>query len=427
MRLLFVSNFFAPADLGGYEQWCQEVADALMTKGHQISVLTSRHGLHAIRETEPHVDRALFLESGLDYYRPRDLLLLPWRGRQNAKHLRKTINEFQPDIIFVWGMWQLNPQLAVLAEDLCPGRVTYYFCGFWPIKELEKDPHTSFWESREQKVWIRLLKRPVAWTISKILEHQRHRGPQCLHMACVSQFVLDTLRSGGLEPADGRVIYGGIDLKRFHRPLDAAREHESLQNPLRLLYAGRVSPVKGVDTAIEAMVRIAHRHDPADVNLTIVGSGHPDFVEYLQHFVREQGIESYVTFHGRVQKYDMPQILHEFDVLLFPSTWEEPLARTMMEGLAAGLTLVSTTTGGSKEILEHGQNCLTFQAGDAEDLAQQLERLLTEPLLGRQLAQAGQQTALDRLAFDRMVDELELFLSETARRNPIPSPCMATD
>ena len=50
MRILFLSNFYPPHAIGGYEQWCQEVADRLQARGHVVTVLTSRYGLQPERQ-----------------------------------------------------------------------------------------------------------------------------------------------------------------------------------------------------------------------------------------------------------------------------------------------------------------------------------------------------------------------------------------
>jgi glycosyltransferase involved in cell wall biosynthesis len=304
-------------------------------------------------------------------------------------------------------MWQLNPQLAVLVEDMCPGRVAYYFCGFWPIKQIEPDPHTQYWRRDETHTWVKLIKRPMGWLVARLLEMSRRRSPRLEHVACVSQFVLDTFRTSGFNLPQGRVIYGGTDLERFYLPLGDGGTRAERAGPLRLLYAGSVSPQKGVHTAVHALAELSNHYGPMNLHLTVVGNGHPSFMQSLYDFVREHDLLSYVSFRSRVAKESMPQLLREFDVLLFPSIWEEPLARMMMEGMASGLALIGTTTGGSKEILEHGHNALTFQAGNARDLADKIDRFLTDPGLVAQLSRAAQQTAQARLDFRRMVDEIE--------------------
>ncbi len=411
VRLLFLSNFYPPHERGGYEQWCQEVADAFRARGHRVVVVTSRYGSDRIREPEPDVHRALFLESDIEHYRPLEFFTkLPRRDRFNLNFLSNTIGDLRPNAVLIWGMWQLNPELAVLTEELCPDRVGYYFCGFWPIKEEELDPHMSFWLRPENRWWKNWIKRPIAQVALAQLRHQRHR-PDLRHVTCVSKFVLGTYHRHGLAQ-DGRVLYGGIPLDKFYRRLEPSRVPR--RQPLRLLYAGHVAPQKGVDTAVKAIAELAPKFGPDAVHLTIVGSGHPSFGQYLRDFARDHAIDAYVTFRDWIHKDQMPQLMHEFDVMLFPSVWGEPLARTMMQGMASGLTLVSTTTGGSGEVLEHGGNCLTFKAGDVTDLAQQIERLLIEPGLAYTLAVAGQRTALEKFGFDRMVDEMENFVKSFA-------------
>jgi len=119
-----------------------------------------------------------------------------------------------------------------------------------------------------------------------------------------------------------------------------------------------------------------------------------------------------VTFHEPVSRDDMPGLMQEFDVLVFPSVYEEPLARITQEAMASGLVVVGTTTGGTKEILRHGETGLTFAPGDAEGLAEQVARLMTDPDLRFRLAHAGRQTVLKDFTLDRMVTEIEAYLRD---------------
>jgi glycogen synthase len=415
MRLLFLSNFYPPADLGGWEQWCAEVADALIARGHEVVVLTSNFRAGDIARAEPFVHRELHLESDLVHYRPLDCFLaLPRRDRDNTRVLETTIASWLPDVVVIWGMWQLSPTLATRTEQLCPGRVSYYLCGYWPI---EPDPHTQYWHSvLVGRGPIVALARPVAKLVLKGLARSREgtNRPAYHNAACVSQAVLLMLRAGGAPMPNARVIYGGIQLQQFVR----ARRPRNPDRPLRMLYAGSLSTVKGVDTALLAVTLLAKEFAPEHLHLTLVGAGHPEFRAWAQQYLAENRLERYVTLSGRVERSKIPDLLQEFDVLLFPSVWEEPLARIMMEGMAAELALVSTTTGGSKEFLRHGENCLTFATGDEVDLAHQIERFLREPDLLAKVAGGGQKTAIQEFDFRRMVCQLESFWQEIASRPP---------
>lgn len=409
MRILFLSNFYPPADIGGWEQWCQEVAGAFAQRGHDVWVLTSNFGLDRIDQPERQVIRTLFLESDLEHYRPADVFLrLGRRERHNRRAMRSLVERIRPEIIYVWGMWQLNPGLARLAEELRPGRVAYYFCGYWPI---DPDPHTAFWSAREPKGWANLIKKPVARLAQWRLRKRGRDRPSFEHAACVSRAVRDILCAGGVNVESAAIIYGGIELAKFHREL-THKVGRAENQPLRILYAGSVNAAKGVDILLKAVTLLAADFEPGIFQVSIVGAGHHEFGAWAESFIEQERIQAYVQLRPRVNREAMPDLLKAHDVLAFPSTWPEPLARMMMEGLAAGLVLVSTTTGGSGEVLVDNVNSLTFEAGNAESMAQQMARLIREPDLVIQLAQSGQATAIELFDFSRMLDELEAFVAQ---------------
>jgi glycosyltransferase involved in cell wall biosynthesis len=117
-----------------------------------------------------------------------------------------------------------------------------------------------------------------------------------------------------------------------------------------------------------------------------------------------------VIFHKPVSKDKMPAILQQFDVLIFPSIYEEPFARMTQEAMASGLVVVGTTTGGTKEILRHGETGLTFEPEDADGLAEQVSQLIVDPDLCSRLAQAGRKAVLENFTLDKMVTEIEAYL-----------------
>jgi glycosyltransferase involved in cell wall biosynthesis len=102
------------------------------------------------------------------------------------------------------------------------------------------------------------------------------------------------------------------------------------------------------------------------------------------------------------------------DVFLFTSVWEEPIARSVMEAMAAGLVVVGVPVGGQSEMLLDGANALVFPPGDADALAGCILRLQRDPDLAPRLSDAGRQMVLERFTLDRMVDEMETWLTGIA-------------
>src|SRR3990172_1445951 len=109
MRVLFISNFYPPHALGGQEQSCMEEVEELARRGHQTAVLTSMHGTRNRPQTTNGIYRRLYLEVDLGSGKNALTFFLTRKAREahNLQTLESIIGEFEPDVIFVWGMWNL--------------------------------------------------------------------------------------------------------------------------------------------------------------------------------------------------------------------------------------------------------------------------------------------------------------------------------
>jgi phosphatidylinositol alpha 1,6-mannosyltransferase len=111
---------------------------------------------------------------------------------------------------------------------------------------------------------------------------------------------------------------------------------------------------------------------------------------------------------------EIANTLAGYDVFLFTSVWEEPIARSVMEAMASGLAVVGTAVGGQREMLEDGVNALVFPPEDANSLAECILRLRRDPDLRAKLAEAGRRTVLASFTLRRMMDETEAWLARIA-------------
>ncbi|MFQ5577904.1 MAG: glycosyltransferase family 4 protein, partial [Anaerolineae bacterium] len=367
---------------------------------------------------EQNIYRLLHLQGDLVYYNPIHFFT-KWKKqhRENLVTLEQVTKNFNPDLIFVWGMWSMSKSLPALAEQLLPGRVVYFLSDYWPSAT---DMHTAYWQLPSQRSLMRLPKQILKNIAMSMLAGAGEPTMKFEHAICVSARVRELLVNAGQPLQQARVIHGGTDVSRF---ADIPRR-EFAAGQLKLLYAGQIVAHKGVHTAIKAVARLVNQHGINGVSLTVVGSGHPDYEASLRRLAAEENLNNHVTFYGPAAKEEMPALLRRFDVLVFPSVYEEPLARMTQEGMAAGLVVVGTTTGGTKEILTDGENGLTFTAEDDDHLARQLARLAADPDLCRRLSQAGRRSVFEYFNLDRMTDEIETYLQQVAAR-PAPNPAPA--
>ncbi|MCX6043829.1 MAG: glycosyltransferase family 4 protein [Chloroflexi bacterium] len=425
MRILFLSNFYPPYAIGGYEQWCQEVADLLCARGHTVTVLTSRFGLSPEADqrvegkpaNQPTVIRTLHLQADLAYYQPIKFFLhRPQQERANRAELRRAIDQSQPDVLMVWGMWNLSHNLPYWAEQWLGRRVAYFISSYWPA---DVDPHTQYWQLPTRRRVATLLKQPLRKAALAQLRREAYPPPLRIENAvCCSRYVRDTLIEAGKLSEKAGVLLGGSDPEPFLQyagqndaPNKALKRQEALdKRPLRLVYFGRLIHDKGVHTALEALNLLNQRGLADQFQLTILGSGHPDYEAKLHQMVETFGLRDQVEFIRQVPRAEIPQWLGRFDSFVFTSIWPEPMARSVMEAMAAGLLVIGSEVGGQMEMLVHHQNALTFRAEDAAGLAEQLLEAWQNPAQRQQLAQAGQQMVLERFTLKRMVNDLEAYL-----------------
>ena len=407
MRLLFLSSFYPPYDRGGLDQLCHEVVTSLQQRGHIVHVLTSRYGIQDRVEHDETAIRSLYLQAGINYYRMSAFFGQRRTQEQaNARELRQAIERLAPDVIVIWNMWNLSRNLPYWAEQWMPGRVAYYIAATWPT---DPDIHLEYWQLSARRRLSEWVKRPMrALALAQLRSEGYPPRLRFEHAMCISQFVYDTCVQARQLPATAGVLYAGIDPEPF---LTHARGFDVLPaNRLRLVYTGALIAMKGVHTAIEALNLLKQRGYAESVELTIIGSGHPAYETQLRSMVAQYQLEDRVCFAGPVTRAKIPECLSRFDVFLFTSIGPEALGRSDMEAMAAGLLVIGAEAGGQVEILKNRQNALTFRAGDAAGLADQIERVLADPALRVELARRGQSTVLERFSLRRTIDDLESWL-----------------
>jgi glycosyltransferase involved in cell wall biosynthesis len=193
----------------------------------------------------------------------------------------------------------------------------------------------------------------------------------------------EVFRQAGYTPTRVDTLYPGARIERFFRFFlpDTRR--------LRLCYASLVLPYKGVDTLVEALLRL--HQAGIEFSAEIAGdSPRPEFLVQLQDSVAAAGAQPKIRFTGFLDRHGLSALFARSNVLVFPSRFEEPFGISQVEALAAGLVVVSSGTGGAKEIVRDGVDGLLFPAGDASALAGKLTRLTEDPALFARLQRAGQ-------------------------------------
>ncbi len=413
LRLLFISNHYPPQHFGGYEEFCQEVAAGLRERGHKVTVLTSRPlaGRGGAAPDEASVIRTLEPEVAVGEPGATARLLLG--GRRRSAHNRACVDaalhEHRPQAVVVWGLWNLSPDIARQLESAVGEHLLYYVADVGPSLP---DAISQHFGAPARRPLFRPLKRWLARLAARGRPRRLGDGLRLARMACVSQDLRAVLQAQGLAPADAEVIHNGIDTTRFAPRPDGP----PAAPPLRLLVAGRLSPDKGLDVALQA-VGLVHRAG-APLDLSLVGSIAPRAEAALIQRIHAEGLTGRVHRPGPVAREAMPAVFGQHHALLIPSTAYDALPRSAQEGMACGLAVIASRIGGLPELIEDGVSGLLVPPGDAASLAAAIARLATEPELRARLGQAGRERVQAAFDIRRTVERLEARLRAVAADGP---------
>ena len=113
---------------------------------------------------------------------------------------------------------------------------------------------------------------------------------------------------------------------------------------------------------------------------------------------------------------DLPAVYRRHDALLYTSEEAEPFSSTVLEAMAAGLPVIGTALGGTRELLRHGENAFTYAPGDAYELATRIQELQRSPALRTQMAETAQAEVLAQYNETNATDRIEAFL-EASRQS----------
>ena len=162
-----------------------------------------------------------------------------------------------------------------------------------------------------------------------------------------------------------------------------------------LVVVGRLSAIKGQDTAIRAaaLVRAAGH----DVTLTLVGDCYPGYEsveEGLRDLAGRERVDQVTVFTGF---QDPAPYVAGADVVLVPSRVES-FGLVAVEALLLGRPVVAARTGGLREVIRDGETGLLVDADSPRELADAVIRLLADPELATALGTAGRADAQARFS-----------------------------
>lgn len=375
-RILLIANIFPP-EIGGPATFISTVARKLsVERGSRVTVIC------ASGTDDPAADRILpfrvrrMRQSSV----VRRHLLLRWTlVRELLRHDLVLVNGFENVVYPIAkalgrryvlkvpgdSVWQMGRNAGVLTID---------------IDAFQTDPAAT------------LRYAPAIARRNAIAAYARH-------VVTPSDYLLRMVHGWGVPAERITTIPNGVDLARFSNPIVRRGPGE----PLRVLFVGRLTNWKGVETALLAL-RLSR-----EAVLTVVGDG-PEY-PLLASLARQLNVTDRVTFAGRCPPEQVAGHMGRAHVLVLTSLYEG-MSHTLQEAMAAGLVCVASDRGGNHEVIRAGQTGLLLPPEDAAALAEAWRSLHADEsrrlAMAEQARQASAEFSMERTleSFLRLFDRL---------------------
>jgi D-inositol-3-phosphate glycosyltransferase len=201
------------------------------------------------------------------------------------------------------------------------------------------------------------------------------------------------------------VIPPGVDTSHFYSiPSDEAKQYIGLKPENRMiLFVGRIEPLKGVDTLIQAMSCLDQSLTSAShpVHLAIIGGEpHADPKDMSAEMTRLQKIcddlcmGGMVVFLGKRAQDTLPYYYSAAELLVMPSLYES-FGMVALEAMACGTPVIASEVGGLGYLVQNGETGYTIPDSDPEVLCEKLSILLGDNELREKMGRRAAEYARD--------------------------------
>ena len=271
-----------------------------------------------------------------------------------AKKLKQISTEVQADIIFIHS--SKAHTIAVLSS--------------------------MFYQLKQPLVLCRTLVEKVDTNFFRKWKYNYHGIKKII---CLTQAVVDVLSTAIKDHSRFSIVGPITDLKKFTKKAKNGSLHKEFNIPNDYSIIGNIAafvPVKDHITWINTVEELHKRGLKA--KYILIGEGPTE--NEMKELVKSKGLEDEIIFAGF--RTDIPQMLPEFDMLLFTSN-NEAAGGVILEAYACKVPVVATNAAGIPEILEDHKTGLLAATGDHIDFAMKTEYLLSNKELQAKLTENG--------------------------------------
>jgi D-inositol-3-phosphate glycosyltransferase len=181
----------------------------------------------------------------------------------------------------------------------------------------------------------------------------------------------DTMRRYGVHADKVHLIPNGIDPREIG-VFENVVFRDDDYGPLKLLFVGRIEPIKGLDCLVAACEELDRRG--IEFTLAIAGKGSSNYVDQLKQRIQRAGLQHRIEWIGSVPREKLFSLYSQHQILIVPSI-NDPCPLVVLESMASGLPVVGSHVGGIPMMVEQGETGFTVPAEDPLALSNAISQL----------------------------------------------------
>lgn len=339
MRILMLNNEYPPLG-GGGSNACKYILKEFADKDLDVDVVTSSSSntfeIEKIGDTV-NIYKLPINKKDIHYWTQREIITYSWKAN---KFIKKLIKEKEYDVCHAF-------------FGIPCGAIAYLFRKKIPYIVSLRGSDVPGFNNRFGFEYVFL--KPIIRSIWK------RAGAVVANSKGLKELALLTSPDQEIS-----VIYNGIDVSEFKPDLNRTNDGDML----RIVCVSRLIERKGIKYLIEAVGKLKDKN----IKLVLVGEGNQE--EELKKLAQDQGISDIVDFKGYISHDNIADIYKNSDVFVLPSL-NEGMSNALLEGMASGLTVIVTDTGGTVELMDG--NGIIIPMGDSDAIVNAIRRIMDNP------------------------------------------------
>ncbi len=388
MKILMVNKFLYPN--GGSETYIFKLGEELVRQGHRVEYFGMEHEGRIVG------NRAGSYTSTLDFHTGRwNRLLYPFKiiySIEARKKIRKILEDFVPDVVHLNNFnFQLTPSIIYEIRNFDKKRGKKTKLVYTAHDYQWVCPNHMFRIPESGELCMRCAEggfgncikyrcihnskiRSVLGSIEGALYHALKTYRKVDKIICPSEFMNKAL---SCRPS---LRNKTVTLYNF---IDGAEDRQGVEKKEYILYFGRYSEEKGVETLLEVCRRLP------DIPFIFAGSG---------PLKKKVGTCPNIKDKGFLSGKELKKLIQEASFVVFPSEWYENCPFSVMEAQMYHTPVVASDLGGTAELVRHGVTGELFEGGNKDDLMEKILKMWNDKELCAKYAENCRKIVFDTLA-----------------------------